>query len=198
MDIDLNLVEVRVPMKIDSSAEIVRLITKADLKMLAVREATPDDAPVKLVKRLSTRHHALARALAEGMENWRAAAFTGYDEVYVSIMKADPTFQNLVQHYTDLKEQELVANARLVNGVAHDALMLIQDKMENEPEKVTMSQAIEVAKLGLDRSGVGPSTSVDHKHSHTINMADRLQAARLKADELRKTIDITPEKSDAA
>jgi len=199
MDLDLNLVEISVPVKVELGGEIVRELTKADVKMLAVRSATPEDAPIKLVKRLSTRHHALARALAGGMQNWEAAAFTGYDETYVSILKSDPSFENLVQYYVNEQAKALVADAVLVNGVAHDALMLIQDKIESEPEKITVSQAIEIAKLGLDRSGVGPQTSHNHKHEHAISMADKMQAARKRIEAHRNAIvDITPTQADDA
>lgn len=196
MDIDLNLETIVMPARPIAAAEVLGPLTRADIKLLAVKEGRPDDAPIGLVKRLSNRHHALARALAKGMSNWEAGLSAGYDETYVSILRADPTFENLVQFYMDQKTVEHAQFNDVADGLARQAMHLLHDKMETEPEKITVGQAIEIAKFGADRSGNAPATSVNHKHEHTINMANRMQRARQRLES--RVIDVTPEKDDAA
>lgn len=199
MDIDLNLETISIPTKQVALAEIVRPLTPADIKLLAVKEGRPDDAPIGLVKRLSTRHHALARELAKGLTNWEAGLVAGYDENYVSILRADPTFANLIAFYVDKKTREAANLNDLNAGLAEAAMHELLDRFEDpeQRKKMTVSQVLAMAQFSGDRAGLAPQTNVNHKHEHTVRMADRMQRARERVDQSR-VIDVTPEKSDAA
>jgi len=146
------------------------------------------------IKALRQKHHALARALASGMDDNKAGLITGYNASYVSILKSDPTFKNLVYLYQ--KEQDDIfadMNQKLAN-VSMDALSELSDRLEDTPDDFSVAQLMDIVVKTADRSGNGPQTS------QTVNVnfgiADRLQAARersILAD--CEVIDITPNES---
>lgn len=197
MDIDLNLETVVIPNRSEAVAEVIGPLTRADIKMLAVKEGRPDDAPIGLLKRLSNRHHALAQALAKGMTNWEAGLAAGYDENYVAILKADPTFANLVTFYIEKNSHDDQDLADLNRAAAKEFLHEMLDRLEDpaERKKLTFNQVLQGMTITGDRAGLAPATNVNHKHEHTIGMADRMQRARERHD---RVIDITPKKGEAA
>lgn len=166
------------------SGEVLGELRSADLELLA----SGGSVEMQDLKRITDRHHALARALAAGLSESEAAAVTGYTASRISVLKASPAFQDLLALYRkDVEAQFTDFHSRLA-GVAADALQLIQDKLESEEaDDIPLPQLLEVAKMGADRTGFGPT----HKQDVTvnINLAERLEAARARARQLK---DITP------
>src|SRR5262245_60849946 len=78
--------------------EVVGEITLADLAIANGPRQTTYEGGFAL-KRLSDRHHAVARAIASGMQDVTIAAMFGYEPSRISLLKADPTFQELVRGY---------------------------------------------------------------------------------------------------
>lgn len=198
MDIDLNLETIVMPNRPTAAAEVLGPLTRADIKLLAVKEGRPDDAPIGIVKRLSNRHHALAQALASGKTNWEAGLIAGYDETYVSILKADPTFANLVTFYTEKNARTDEDLADLNRAAAKELYHELLDRLEDPEQraKLTFGQIIQGMTVTGDRAGLAPESKVSHKHEHTINMATRMQKARERLE--ARIIDVTPERDDAA
>lgn len=185
LDFELDLEKIHVP---SLAYEVVRPITDADLGLLD-RDREPIIASVK---RLSARHHKLARILASGAANWEAAAFTGYSEQNVVILKQSEAFMRLVAHYQAQHDAEYIDLHDEFAGLSQDAARMIRDRMEQDPEKLSINQLVEITKMGADRAGHGPSSNVSHRHEHTIGMADRISAGRKRVAE--RVIDITPDK----
>ena len=79
--------------------EIQRPLAPEDLAML---QLAPTKQPS--LKKIRDSHHALARTLASGISNIDASRITGFDQTYISIMKADPAIQELLSFYEDHDE----------------------------------------------------------------------------------------------
>jgi hypothetical protein len=162
-----------------------------DFRVAEERDVRALDAPAPgamEIKRISERHHALARALASGMSEAEAAAHVGYVGSRVSVLKASPAFQELLSLYRTKIDSEFAEIGARLAGITKDALSLLQDRLEDEPEKVSTGQLMELAKLGADRSGFGPSAKTEINVN--VELGRRLKEARARALAPR---DITPE-----
>lgn len=154
-------------------------VTQADLVVL--NEARRSESPA--LKRISDRHHGLARALASGMPEGEAAVLHGYSLSRVSILKGDPAFQQLLAIYrkqTDVLYRGL--HEKLV-GVAGSALDELETRLEEAPEDISVGQLIQITQLGADRTGHGPQSTTVNVN---IGLADKLRMARERALEASK------------
>lgn len=172
----------------------VRPLRPADLVQVVATKRPSTGRPESAVKRLSARHRLAARLIAEGKSNIEVANICGYTPQNIVILKQAPAMQDLIKHFQE--EADVVyrsVNERL-SEVAGEALDLLMDKIENDPEAVSLNQAIELVKLGADRTGNGPQRS--QNVNVTVDIADRLQAARNRVAEYkaRQIIDVTPDK----
>lgn len=153
----------------------VRELDEVDLVLLGEEKgsvATP-------LKRLSDRHHALARCLASGMAEGDAAISCGYVSSRVSILKADPAFQELLHFYRQDVTTKYLDMHSVLAGLSLDAAMELRERLEDdisaEEKKISVGQLVELTKLGADRTGYGPQSS---QVNVNIDLADRLKAAR--------------------
>lgn len=157
------------------SAVEVRELDGTDIALL--QEEKGSKAPA--LKRLSERHHALARCLSSGMSERDAAITCGYVISRVSILKADPAFQELLEFYrADVNSKYLDMHGVLA-GLSLDAAMELRERLELDAQAddktMSVGQLIELTKLGADRTGFGPQSS---QVNVNIDLADRLKAAR--------------------
>lgn len=176
--------------------DIVAVATEKDLAPRVLRVLSEADralfgAPLKVskLKRISDRHHALARLIASGKKPIEAAAMTGYTPQTVSVLKGDPAFAELVAFYREDAEREYVKLHDVIAGLSLDAFLELRRRVEDEVEKLSVNQLMEIAKLSADRSGHGPSSS--QQINVNVGLADRLDAAR------KRMIDITPQREAA-
>lgn len=170
------------------SAVQVRELDATDIALLGEEKGTKA-APLK---RLSERHHALARCLASGMEDGDAAVTCGYVASRVSILKADPAFQELLAFYRGATESKYLDMHGVLAGLSLDAAMelreRLEDEMQSDEKKMTIGQLNELVKLGADRTGHGPQSS---QLNVNVDLADRLQAARQRVAQRRLTSEET-------
>lgn len=169
---------------------VIEEVTELEASELAVLVTNRDTSAPKL-KKLRERHHALAKMLASGVSEGDAAIACGYSNSRISILKSDPSFQELLNFYGDKAKERFYDVNESLGALSRDAVEEIRERLEEEPESFTVGQLESLAKLALDRTGHGPSTKTEVNVK--VGMADRLEAARLRAQERRKMIDITPE-----
>ncbi len=168
------------------SASIVRELDRADLTLL--QDEKGSKAPA--LKRLSDRHHSLARNLAGGMSPGEAAIMCGYVGSRVSILLDDPAFQELLVFYReDVNAQYRDLHTRL-SGLALDAAEELQGRLEDTPEEISVGQLLEITKMGADRTGFGPQSSSFNTNVN-VDLAGRLEAARKRVAE-RKLLPESP------
>lgn len=157
----------------------VRELREADLALLEVERATK--APE--IKRLRQRHHSLARLLAAGLKDGEAAAILGYDPSRVSILKADPAFQQLLRHYTEMRDAEFADMHRRMADLGIEAIEELRERVAENPEDVSSALLLEIATKTADRTGYGPVSSTNVNVN--LNLAARLEKARKRVTEAK-------------
>lgn len=168
------------------SAEVVRELDAADVALLGAERGTRAPA----LKRLTDRHHALARCLASGMPEADAAITCGYVLSRVSILKADPAFQELLTFYRESTTDKYLDMHGVLAGLSLDAAMELRERLEDdigaEEKKISIGHLMELTKLGADRTGFGPQTSSTNLNVN-VDMAARLERARLRVSERKSS-----------
>lgn len=164
------------------SAEVLRELTESDIALLATERGIKPSH----IARLSERHHALARCLASGLSVADACAITSYTPSRVSILKGDPSFEELIAFYTEGKGDAVLDLSAKMTAVASDAVSIMQERLEDTPDEVPLDSLIDIAKFAADRTGHGPQSRSQHLHVH-MNLADRLKTARQRVGALPAT-----------
>jgi hypothetical protein len=190
MTIPLDIVRTRGRAPVELHAQVARELTGADVALLGTEKGVKP----KAVVRLRERHHALARNIASGMREADAAAVSGYDLSRVSILKGDPAFQELIAFYKEDVDKAYANLHETLAGMSLDAALIIRDRMEEEPEKLKTDQLLEITKMGADRTGHGPKSTVDTNIN--VNLANRLEEARKRI--AARTIELTANVIEAA
>lgn len=167
----------------------VEPITEGDLEKLAEARGVK---PLP-IKRLSDRHHKLAKAIASGRSTSECAIIAGYDPSRVSVLKGDATFKDLVAYYRSqaARGDDLLFDE--LNGLAFDAVTEMRRRVEEQADDLTIDELNRLAQLGLDRTGYGAKKT--EEKTLTVNFGDRLEAARRRVIE-HEMKDITPEAAE--
>jgi hypothetical protein len=169
-------------------AAVVRELDAADLVLLSSEKGVKPSA----IKRLTERHHALARNLASGMPIGEAAVLQGYSLSRVSILQNDPAFNELLEFYREDAQRPYRDLHNRLSGLSMDAAEELASRLEEDMQaedtkdkKVSIGQLLEITKMGADRTGFGPqSTSVNFN----VDLAGRLEAARKRVAMRKLTV----------
>ena len=150
-------------------------LTDTDLRM---EGSVPKGSEASPLRRLGARHHALAKALAEGMRPGRAAALYGYSNSRISILQGDPTFNELLEHYRSEVEFDYARTRARLIALGVDATDEIAARLEDDKkrEAISTGQLLKIIEVTADRTGHGKKIEADVNLN--VNFADRLRAAR--------------------
>jgi len=132
--------KLRQPLRI----EVVRALTDEDISGGFL---TP--APPPTLREIKSSHHSLARLLAQGREVIEASRITGYSPGYISRLKSDPTFRELILHYTTVEEIASVDFLGSMREVGLDMLNELRERVEQDPKSLSTPQLHEGIKLLL-------------------------------------------------
>lgn len=163
------------------TVSVVRELDRADLVLLATEKGSKPCA----IKRLTERHHALARNIASGMPPGEAGMLQGYSISRVSILQNDPAFKELLEFYREDAQRPYRDLHVRLSGLSMDAAEELSNRLEEEPEKITNNQLMELTKLGADRTGHGPSST---SLNVNVDLAGRLEAARKRVQARKMTV----------
>lgn len=172
----------------------------SDEDILATQEER--GTPAKPLKKIRQRHHALAKALADGIPPGEAGLLCGYTASHVSILQADPSFKDLIKFYNDSKREKYLDLHDKLAQLGEDAVDELSERLEESPDDLSVGQLLEISKMSLDRSGHGPQTSTNVNVN--IGLADKLAQGRKRALEAKaaalkeaQMIDITPSEDES-
>lgn len=167
-------------------AEFVRELTPADLAMPASKVTKPPE-----IKRLRDSHHALARCLSSGMKEHEAALVTGYSLSRISILKADPQFNELLELYRESAFDVVAALRVRMADMGHEAMTELMDRLQTKPDDFSPGLLNEIIKTMGDRLGLAPKTGGTANVNINVDLTDRMQAARdrVRAIQAPKTIE---------
>lgn len=155
---------------------MTRELRESDLALLATeRHVAPSH-----VQRISSRHHALARSLASGMPAIEAALCTGYTTSRISVLKADPAFQELIAHYTKVEGDVAADLGQRMATLGVEAAEVLAERLETTPESFANDELSDLMKVAADRTGHGPASRTTNVNVN-VNLGDRLRAARERA-----------------
>lgn len=134
-------------------AEVIRDLTEDDLLL---RRVTPVGSEPRPLVKLKFQHHRLAQLIASGSGEAEASLLTGYSLSRISILKADPAFQELLAQYMKRNIEVFSDLQGRMAGFATDVLDELQDRLEVAPETYTNRELIEAVKVSNDRGGNSP------------------------------------------
>lgn len=115
---------------------------------------------VRPLQRLRHSHHMLAQLMASGEKQEVCALATGYDPAYISNIKRDPAFKELLAHYASQVEATTLEVAARLRALGLDSIDELQARLAEDPDALTNRELMDLAELAFDRSGHGPSANV--------------------------------------
>jgi hypothetical protein len=171
------------------TALISRELEDADVQKLHDANFGDLGSRASPLKRLKHSHHNLARLVADGVREEEISAVTGYSGSYISAIKHDPAFTQLVTYYAEQKGAVYLDVHQRLSTLSLDAVDELQSRLAETPETFQNRELKELAEMGLDRVGFGKATRIDH--NHTVALVDPAQIARMKSD-LRSRSNVAP------
>lgn len=151
MTLNLNIDKLAGPGRLPArlGAEVVRELNEADMEILATQPLGSKPAPIK---RLSDRHHALARLLSAGTPDGEAALILGFDLSRVSILKNSPAFQELLALYRGEVNREFASVLDHMAGLSKDALLVLRERLEENEDRFSNNELMKLATDMVDRT----------------------------------------------
>lgn len=163
--------------------EISRSLTAEDLMELATPNENPAQAP--MLKQIRSSHHELARLLAKGEKQVRISHITGFSQTRISMLKSDPSFQELLAYYEEMETQTFekarVDVAERLHSLGVDTLEVLHERVREDPDSLDGKTLIGLAELTLDRIGHGKQSTVDHNVKHSVD-EEQLRRIRERPD----------------
>jgi hypothetical protein len=111
------------------------------------------------------------------MTHAEAAIITGYDLSRISILKGDPSFQELLAYYRECENEALADFTARATDLTLTAMDALQDALEDSENPMPASMVLEVAKFAADRTGHAPVTKSLNVNVNA-DLGNRLDAAR--------------------
>lgn len=136
------------------TCEYFRDLTEADLVRLDEPRSQSLGQVVERLNSLSHRHHLAARMVADGMGTSEIAYACNYSPSYISGLKSDPAFREVVSSYASKKEAVYLDVHQRLGSLAMTAVDVMQERLA-QPEsaaKVSFADLRSVAEMALDRS----------------------------------------------
>lgn len=137
--------------------------------------ASTQKADEKDLSTLRARHHGVARLLAEGVPEGVVAEMCGYDNAYLSTLKKSPAMIELINFYRSPKNETAKVIGERLRMVADMGLAEIMERLSNKPGELSVAELAAVSKLGFDRSGHGPQSTVTNIEEHRLIPSDELR-----------------------
>ena len=104
------------------------------------------------IKTLRYNHHVLAKAVAAGKSGIECGNLTGMAPTYISILKNDPAFQELVSFYADEMNELYVDVHQRMATLGTSILEELTERFEADPDKFTKRELLDMFTAMADRS----------------------------------------------
>jgi hypothetical protein len=136
------------------SIERRRVLTEEDLTAYRERQNEPT-APLS-IRAIHTRHHQLARYVAQGLKPQLISKITGHSPQRIRQYIASPDFQDLIAHYGSMLDDALVDVQKRLATLGVASLDELMERLEEDPKQFSNGALVEIFKQAFDRS-VAPS-----------------------------------------
>ncbi len=137
------------------SIEIERSLVPEDIEALA-RGDKPESQAGAIPTLLSIKHahHTLARLIAcEDAPLAEISLMTGYSPAYVSTLKSDPAFKELLKYYSEQKEIKFIDTLERMKTFGLTVLDELQKRFEENPADFKKNELLNMTDLFLLRGG---------------------------------------------
>lgn len=171
--------------------EFVRELTPGDLALLLDGARGTYVVPSRVTIRHS--HHQLARLVVTGVSNEEAAYITGYNPAYISQLRNDPAFCELMAHYGAMVEQQFVDVHARLSILGMDTIEELAERMRLNPASFTVPQLLAMAEFAFDRSSAPAKGGPKARGGNAAGIAINVHFNKPE-DSIGTTIDVTPEK----
>lgn len=132
---------------LDLGGRVVRELTEEDVKRPSVGVPT--------TRRMGHGHHVIAQLMAKGTRAVEISAITGYSQSYLSVLKTDGGFRDLVEHYSNEREALFVDVLERMKLLEITTLEEIQQRLTDDPSGWTKRELMDLAQmLGRGRGEV--------------------------------------------
>ena len=146
--------------------EFVRELQESDLEGLQ-KSGVPAPQGQGLIAQLRYSHHQLAMLLARGASDVEASQITGYSPSWISSIKGDPAFRELLAYYGAQRELVNLDVLERMKALGMNSLEELQDRLESNPESFAPRELMELTELMLikgraapgSRQGAGPQAA---------------------------------------
>lgn len=137
------------------TADFVRELTADDLPaILGGGPAAPNSVPA--LQRIRYQHHQIARLVVEGRKGEEISAITGFSPSWISTLKHDPAFRELLAYYEAQKEAVFVDVHQRLATLGLATVEELQERLASDPDSFSNKALMELAELVLDRSVAPP------------------------------------------
>lgn len=164
----------------------LRDLSRDDLAVL-----TKPRARLRAADRFKDSHHRIARLFAAGLRHPDVAAKTGYSESRVSVLHADPSFQELIAQYRKQVDQAFLSGVDSYFEVATSNMLkaerMLADKLDQadeDDETLPVKDLIAISRDAADRFGYGKKQT---NINVNVDFAAKLERARQRSE--MKTIE---------
>lgn len=129
-------------------------------------DEVPPAAPTAGIAKIRDLHHRVAQMLAAGVRETEVAARTGMTPARISLLKNDPTFAELLGFYQTERREIYRDVLAQMKSLSSDALAELHDRLLDDPGSFGVKSLMDLAVLGLDRTGHAPAVKVQAQHLH--------------------------------
>lgn len=123
----------------------------------------PVPAEVQPLKALRRSHHELAKLIAQGHKNVVISEISGYSLTRIQILKDDPQFKELVEHYTTVEDETHLASRadfhERLAALGFDSIETLHQRLLDEPEAFAVGELLKVVEATADRTGHGKTST---------------------------------------
>jgi len=152
------------------------------------------------IQQIRQSHHELARLIAQGEKAVTISEITGYSQARISVLKSDPQFQELVEHYKELEsEAHTLSRAdfhQRLASLGFDSIEVLHQKIVENPDSISAGELIKVVEAVADRTGHGKTSTVNNNNVTTTLTASELADLR-EAQAAREANTLAPENRSA-
>ena len=164
--------------------EMVRAITAGDIPTILdeMREhnwSKLNAVGVDPVRVLRVGHHQLAQLLASGVSEVDASLITGRGVGTIKSLKKDPAFNELLAYYATQQEMRDVNVYDKLVTIGALASEILQERLEESPERFTNSELKQLLEIAAPAKGVGASGT---QHAPGLNVNINFVKSRAQDD----------------
>jgi hypothetical protein len=125
--------------------EVIRSLNAEDMTLLN----TSLPSPRASLTQIRHSHHQLAQLLSEGRQQSEAALLTGYSPTYVSVLKDDPSFQELISYYAAQQELVYVDVLERMKSLGLSTVDELQNRLEEDSTQFTNRELLDQVEMML-------------------------------------------------